>query len=171
MEWIYDKNTDNTARYTLGPVSEKPLFCFGINPSTATPEKLDNTVSTVSRIAARHDFESFLMLNLYPQRATNPNDMHAMLDVHEHEQNLHYIETYIAAHRDAHILAAWGTLIEKRPYLKRCLEDIFVLTQKYHCTWYCIGPISQKGHPHHPLYLSNTETLKPFDIETYIKNL
>ena len=171
MPWIYDTNKDNTARYTLAPQSQNILFCFGVNPSTASPEKLDNTVSSVQRIALRHDFESFMMLNLYPQRATDPNNMHDTLDEYEHMQNLLHIEKYIAANADKKILAAWGTLIEKRPYLKRCLQDIFAITKKYNCTWYCIGNISKKGHPHHPLYLSNAEMLKEFDIETYIASL
>ena len=39
--WIYIHNADNTVRYVLGTKGEKPLFCLGINPSTATPEKAD----------------------------------------------------------------------------------------------------------------------------------
>lgn len=51
MEWIYTNNKDNTERYSLGTVGEKPLICFGINPSTAEPNNLDNTLKSVSRIA------------------------------------------------------------------------------------------------------------------------
>ena len=172
MSWIYDTNHDNTARYSLSPRGEKLLFCFGINPSTASPEKLDNTLRSVKRIAKRHDYDAFMMFNVYPQRATNPNDMHAQCDEELPAQNLYHIKKYLREHpTERNILAAWGTLIHKRPYLKECLRDIYTLSQKYHCSWYCIGPCSEDGHPHHPLYLSNEEGLKPFTIEAYIDSL
>ncbi len=168
MEWIYDRENDNSARYTLSPKSDNYLFCFGINPSTASPEKLDNTVKSVERIAKRHDFETFMMLNIYPQRATNPNDLDEVLNIKLHNSNLFYIEKYFKQNKQVKILAAWGTLINKRPYLKSCLRDIYLISKKYECTWYSIGKNSKSGHPHHPLYLSNDETMKEFNVEKYI---
>lgn len=171
MEWIYDKKEDNSARYTLSPKSNTYLFCFGINPSTASPEKLDNTVRSVERIALRHNFDTFMMLNVYPQRATNPNNLHIEMNTDLHEQNLLFIEKYFKENKQKKILAAWGTLITKRPYLKSCLKDIYGISKKYKCTWYHIGTVSKKGHPHHPLYLSNAEQMKEFDMERYITTL
>ena len=51
MEWIYEKNEDNTARYVLGTIGAHPLACFGINPSTAEPNNLDPTVRRVQLVA------------------------------------------------------------------------------------------------------------------------
>lgn len=171
MDWIYDRNKDNTARYTLSPKSDEYLFCFGINPSTASPEKLDNTVKSVERIAQRHRLGSFMMLNIYPQRATNPNDLHDQADLALHKENLFYIEKYFKESKQRKILASWGTLINKRPYLKSCLQDIYLVSKKYKCSWYSIGKRSKEGHPHHPLYLSNSEMMKEFDIDKYINSL
>ena len=171
MKWIYDKNKDNTARFTLAPVGKSYLFCFGINPSTAEPNNLDNTVKSVERIAKRHEFHSFMMLNIYPQRATNPNDMHEEHDRTLHKKNLKHIEKYFKENKERHILAAWGTLINKRGYLKSCLLDIYTLSKKYDCTWYTIGKRSKEGHPHHPLYLSNEEMMEEFDMDAYIRSL
>ena len=171
MEWIYDKEKDNSARYSLSPKSTNYLFCFGINPSTASPEKLDNTVKSVERIALRHGFETFMMLNVYPQRATDPNNLHDEMDEELHAQNLFYIEKYFKENKNRHILAAWGTLITKRSYLKQCLKEIYNVSKKHNCTWYHIGNPSKEGHPHHPLYLSNEEKLKIFDMEGYISSL
>ena len=36
---------------------------------------------------------------------------------------------------------------------------------------FCAGPISKKGHPHHPLYLRKDEKLKLFDAEEYLKKI
>ena len=44
QEWIYVNNDDNTSRYVLGTKGDKPVFCFGINPSTAEPNNLDPTL-------------------------------------------------------------------------------------------------------------------------------
>ncbi len=47
MQWIYERNEDNSARYVLGQIfnpNGNTLLCFGINPSTACPECIDNTI-------------------------------------------------------------------------------------------------------------------------------
>ena len=52
MNWIYEHDVNNTARFTLGEyqyISDKTLICFGINPSTATPNNLDNTLKKVGQ--------------------------------------------------------------------------------------------------------------------------
>lgn len=170
-KWIYDRKKDNSSRYTLGVGGNNFLICFGINPSTAEPNKLDNTVKSFERISKRHNFDGWLMLNVYPQRATNPNDMHEEFDKNLHTKNLFYIEKHFKNSKTKQVLAAWGTLINKRGYLKESLMDIHNLSKKYNCKWYCIGNVSKAGHPHHPLYLSNEETMKPFDLEKYIKSI
>lgn len=173
MAWIYDKTKDNSARFTLGIPGESVMLCFGINPSTAEPDNLDNTLKSVERIAKRHDFDGWVMFNIYPQRATNPNDMHDTMDADLHKKNLEAIEGILQSYQGKakKVLAAWGTLINKRDYLKNCLRDIHTLFQKYDCEWVCIGNQSKEGHPHHPLYLSNEERLKSFDMEEYIMRL
>ena len=172
MNWVYSKNSDNSARFTLGVEAKNVMFCFGINPSTAKPNKLDNTLKSVVRIAERHDYDGWLMLNVYPQRATNPKDLHMQMNVKLHEANLKHIERALQTYRGhIQILAAWGTLINKRKYLKDCLKDIYYLFEKYDCEWVCVGQPSKAGHPHHPLYISNSERLKPFLIKQYIQTL
>lgn len=169
-DWHYSKTEDNSSRFTLGPkISDgRILYCFGINPSTAHPEKLDNTVSSVKRIASRHSFDAFLMLNLYPQRATNPKDMHDEMNREIHELNLIEIDKILALNKDPTILVAWGTIIKMRSYLRDCLFDIYKICNKHNAKFMCIGNITKEGHPHHPLYLSNSEMMKEFDMERYV---
>lgn len=50
------------------------------HPSIAEPGKLDRTLQTVERVALRNGFDSWIMLNVYPQRATDPNEIHGDLD-------------------------------------------------------------------------------------------
>ena len=70
--WIYVPDFYTEYRYILGTRGNNPLICIGINPSTAEPDHLDNTLKSVSRIAAGNGFDSFIMFNVYAQRATSP---------------------------------------------------------------------------------------------------
>ena len=68
--WLYVPKVYSEYRYILGTRGKKPLICMGINPSTAIPDRLDNTLKSVERIALANGFDSFLMFNVYAQRAT-----------------------------------------------------------------------------------------------------
>ena len=46
-KWIYRFLSEKEDRFVLGEMGLSPLVCFGINPSTAVPEKLDRTLSRV----------------------------------------------------------------------------------------------------------------------------
>ena len=74
-KWIYVPNHYGEYRYILGTRGQHPLICVGINPSTAAPDDLDNTLKSVERVALHNGFDSFLMFNVYAQRATRPDDM------------------------------------------------------------------------------------------------
>ena len=74
--WIYENDQNNSIRYILGTKGVNPLLCFGINPSTAKPDELDNTLKSVERLANYNSFDSWIMMNIYPQRATKPDEMH-----------------------------------------------------------------------------------------------
>ena len=60
---IYHPDHNNQWRYTLGTIGNHPLITVGLNPSTATQEKLDNTVTKVEKVARQCGFDSFIMLN------------------------------------------------------------------------------------------------------------
>lgn len=165
--WIYFKTQNNKARFVLGVKGKKPLICIGINPSTAIPFKLDNTLKTVKRFSKDLNFDSWIMLNIYPQRATNPDNLDQNVNNNYHKENLKYI-TKILKNKDCSIWAAWGTLIEKRSYLFKCLVEIHKISKRQSVKWYTIGESSKKGHPHHPLYLNKTLKLKSFNIEKYM---
>ena len=169
--WLYEKNRDNSARYILGESGERPLVCVGINPSTAVPNDLDRTLTNVRRFSEIHGYDGWLMLNVYPQRSTDPNGLHAELDVKLHALNCTYIADYLSKHKNVDVWAAWGTLIEKRSYLGGALRDIVDGLEGVDVRWVHIGNVSKQGHPHHPLYLSHQSAIQPFDIEAYLRGL
>lgn len=167
-KWIYAPNFYSEYRYILGTRGKKPLICIGINPSTARPDDLDNTLKSVERIALGNGYDSFIMFNVYAQRATDPDTMEQQCNLQLHKENLDAFRYVLSISKEPAVWAAWGTIIEKRDYLSSCLKDMLETGDQYGAKWYCAGAVSKKGHPHHPLYLRKDEKLKPFDIEGYI---
>ena len=166
--WLYVPNTYSEYRYILGTRGSRPLICIGINPSTARPDDLDNTLKSVERIALGNGYDSFIMFNVYAQRATDPDAMEHKCNTQLHKENLEAFRYVLSISQEPAVWAAWGTIIEKRAYLPCCLKDMLEVGEQYGAKWYCAGAVSKKGHPHHPLYLRKDEKLKPFDINQYL---
>ena len=168
-KWIYAPNFYSEYRYILGTRGKNPLICIGINPSTAEPDNLDNTLKSVERIALGNGFDSFIMFNVYAQRATDPNSMEKVCNLQLHKENLEAFRYVLSISDKPAVWAAWGAIIEKRDYLADCVQDMVQVGQEYGASWYCAGAITKKGHPHHPLYLRKDEKLKPFDVTGYLE--
>ena len=168
-KWLYVPPTYGEYRYLLGTRGKRPLICIGINPSTAAPDDLDNTLKSVSRIAAANGFDSWMMMNVYAQRATKPDDMDNAVCEELHRENMAALE-YLLQHTQtpAAIWAAWGAIIEKRAYLSACVRDMVALGEKYGAIWLKAGKVSKVGHPHHPLYLRSDTPVEPLDIDAYL---
>ena len=170
-KWLYAPNFYSEYRYILGTRGTNPLICIGINPSTARPDALDNTLKSVERIALGNGFDSFIMFNVYAQRATSPDDMEKVMNPRLHQENLEAFRYVLSLSRRPAVWAAWGAVIEKRKYLPDCVRDMLQAGEEYGAQWYCAGAITKKGHPHHPLYLRKDEKIRPFDVKEYLDKL
>ena len=170
-KWLYAPNFYSEYRYILGTRGKNPLICIGINPSTAKPDALDNTLKSVERIALGNGFDSFIMFNVYAQRATSPDDMEKQRNEQLHRENLEAFRYVLSISDKPAVWAAWGAIIEKRNYLPACVRDMLLAGEAFSASWYCAGAITKKGHPHHPLYLRKDEKIKPFDVKTYLESL
>jgi len=170
-KWLYVPDFYTEYRYILATRGRNPLICIGINPSTAAPDDLDNTLKSVSRIADGNGFDSFTMFNVYAQRATRPQDMEKTRNDLLHRENMAAFE-YILAHCEETptVWAAWGNIIEMRSYLKNCVLDMIDIGERYDARWVTAGARSKKGHPHHPLYLRKDSGLDPFDARAYCRD-
>ena len=190
-EWVYWYDTNDTwkyeitsVRYVLGevfnPTKKKALICIGINPSTAIPEILDPTLKKVQKYAKDNDeYSAWYMINVYPQRATDPNDMDIAECYNEtiHLENIRQTKKLLEGLNCADIWCAWGRNILKRNYLKYCLNDILKTVIEYnevHLKSFQFvhkKPIAEKPvHPLHPIASIKTEQkLSNFNIINYIE--
>ena len=143
--WLYVPPFYTEYRYILGTRGENPLICIGVNPSTAEPGNLDNTLKSVQRIAAGNGYDSFIMFNVYAQRATDPNAMDTAFNEPLHRENMaafrYVLGLYGEEHRPA-VWAAWGAVIEKRGYLPDCVRDMVEVGRRFGAQWLCAGPCS-----------------------------
>ncbi len=104
---------------------------MGINPSTAAPDALDPTLQSAQRIALSNGYDSFLMFNVYAQRATRPDDMERVLQPGAPWRRTGRAFRYLLSLSPAPALwAAWGNIIEKRGYLMDCMRDFAADAQR-----------------------------------------
>ena len=155
---------DAEVRYALIQKGNRMLFVVGLNPSTADTEKPDPTMQSVMRIAEYNGYDGFVMINLYPKRATAPKDLPQACDPVLHRNNLEYIKKVLvelvpfdvrkgtSQEGDVDVWLAYGNNIDRRDYLLECLRDIIKVFEPHHPRWYHINSLTGKGHPRHPLY-------------------
>ena len=170
-KWIYQNNNDNSARFLLGETGKKIVACIGLNPSTALPEHLDNTLRSVKRISTANGFDGWLMFNLYPQRTTDPNKLskvakHALIS-----KNCEILQSTVHQFEVKTLWLAFGNLVESREYLPKCLVEIYRAIQSPNLQWKKAQSLTKKGHPRHPLYLPNHTTLTDFDMDSYVSSI
>ncbi len=184
--WVYDYDVSDEyrrrydceltdVRYVLGEQFdssiEKVLICIGINPSVAMPNFLDPTLRRVQNYAKRSgEYGAWYMLNVYPQRATNPNNMDTddTYSMEIHLRNIAAIEELLSTVKQADVWCAWGAIIDdtKRTYLSDLLfgnEDkniqgiISLFAGDYDFKAY---GATTKGYPKHPLLIGKEAKLK-----------
>ena len=187
--WVYDYDISDECRrkydceltdvrYVLGEQFDADkrnvLICIGINPSMAMPNFLDPTLRRVQGYAKRSgEYGAWYMLNIYPQRATNPNNMETddTYSMEIHLRNLAAIEELLSTIERADVWCAWGTIIDdtKRTYLSDLLfgnEDkniqgiISLFSGNYHFKAY---GATTKGYPKHPLLMGKEAKLRNLD--------
>lgn len=164
---IYLTSPDNKARFLIGQSGPRPLYVIGINPSTASPQKLDMTLTKVSRFAALGGYEGWLMINLYAQRSTLPAGIHKRPNRILLSENLKQIKKEVLQSPPAAIWAGWGNLIEHRDWFYKELKEIFSIMPE-NIDWLQCGALTASGHPRHPSRLGYQSAFKSFDIWAYL---
>lgn len=137
---------------------KKPLVIIGINPSKANDQEQDNTIIAVEKLAIANKYDGYIMINVYPQRATNidDNDENTRLpengfeEKNQIEKNIQKIYNTVEKLQYRDILLAYGTLIYDREYLSTCLKQIIQRLNELQPHYKYIA-LTGDGHPCHPL--------------------
>ena len=108
--WLYVPDFYTEYRYILGTKGKNPLIAVGINPSTAAPDDLDNTLKSVERIALANGYDSFIMFNVYAQRATDPKHMEKTFNETLHRENMAAFEYILSLSERPAVWAACNVL-------------------------------------------------------------
>ena len=136
-------------RFILGTVGKSPWPASASTPSTARPGALDNTLKSVQRLALANGFDSFLMFNVSPSGPPTPTIWTPSRTRPWPRKNLVWLEAMLAQTRPV-MWAAWGTLIEKRPYLPGMMRRMVAITQRYDIPWVTFGKRSAGRAPASP---------------------
>jgi hypothetical protein len=135
-----------------------PLVAIiGMNPSKAAEIENDSTVSRELHFAKEWGYGGLLKLNAYAYCATYPKDLWAArqsgVDIIGTENTAACLMAYLAEFKIEKVVAAWGRLRTDRGWL---LRDGLGIRMD------CLG-LNGDGSPRHPLYLSYTTPLQPFN--------
>lgn len=159
---IYANARADAWRFALGKSGKRPLVTIALNPSTATREKSDPTVARVEAVARGNGFDGFVMLNLYPVRATDYRELSLKVNGAAYKANLGTIEDLVSRQVQPTIWAAWGARVEHRRYFERARDKLLARLQKYGPTWVRFGALTRGGHPRHPSRLDYRWIFQPY---------
>lgn len=167
--WYYETNSNDTARYVLGTEGKNPLLILSVNPSIGSPQVDTPTLGTIRHVTEAYGYDSWIVMCLYPQRATHLYELDEEPNEEWIKDNLQVIETIMASHPNKNLWACWGTHIHDRYYLPECLAQIVPIAEKYGEKWLHYGPLTEEGDPRYDLYLEDDEGFYPFDIKAYLQ--
>jgi hypothetical protein len=135
-------------RWGVGPT----MGFIMLNPSTADAEQNDPTIRRCIRFAQREGCGALLVVNVYPYRATDPEELWK-LDYPTREGPREADVEFDKAVNAADVLvAAWGAGA-------RGGEAGIMLA--YGARLLCLGE-TKHGHPRHPLYVRGDTPLTPY---------
>ena len=118
-------------------------------------------MKSVERIALGNGFDSFIMFNVYAQRATSPDDMEKQCNLQLHQENLKAFRYVLSISENPSVWAAWGAIIEKRKYLPDCVRDMLRAGEEFGAAWYCAGAITKRGIPTIPCICARMKKSSP----------
>lgn len=165
---------DHEYRFALGRSGKRPLVVIGINPNKADAFQNDPTIRKIEeQLEVWREFDGFLMLNLYPIRASKPE----LLNQFEKDLailNAALIRQLLKGMTKPVVWAAWGDNFDCNPFLNYCLREIQNATIDLAICWcQCEKPTENKN-PRHPIggrphVITAKSVLSDFDVWNYLR--
>jgi len=143
---------DRKYRYALWRIWDKklPLVMYiGLNPSTASADKNDNTITKLIKVSRNNGFGGFYMMNLFAIVSKDPAVLKT--DANPLGDNDGWLEKI--SPKCNMVVFAWGNFKEAR---ERSVDVIKMFDDPY-----CLFQ-NKNGSPKHPLYCEDETQLMSF---------
>jgi len=146
---------DRNKRFLLGKKGVNEMMAIGLNPSTASEKKLDPTSRNIQKIARNNDCDGWWLVNLYPIRTSNPNNLPIKPNLMLAKKNFDFISNLLKnpKFKITKVLCCWGNHIDNHLYLKKQALIILEFIREQNLNLYCIGK-TKSGNPFHPSPMS-----------------
>lgn len=139
--------------------SGKVIAFFGVNPSTADADKDDNTINRMKGFTLSHQGSRFIVGNVFSYRSPHVADLSLIVDCFG---DLHFSYlTEIISEADL-LVPCWGSRKKLPNKLHPHLDNTMKLLIDSKKPVYSFG-ITKTGDPKHPLYLSSSSILIPWE--------
>lgn len=146
-------------RYTLWRGSGYPVLAMiCLNPSTATAEISDPTVTRQVKRAKMLGYSKFVMLNLFAFRSTDPAGLLTVDDPVGPDNDDHIVSQATAADL---LICAWGSA---SPLVRERAKHVLELLADVGKTPHYLRMSETTGQPWHPLYLGFDAVPTPWRI-------
>ncbi|HCT64739.1 MAG TPA: hypothetical protein DIC60_05665 [Lachnospiraceae bacterium] len=134
-------------RFAIGKKGKNMLFTVCMNPSAASDDISDKTVNRVINASIQLGYDGWIVLNTYPERATNSANMDEYNKCLA-EKNLAVIREYIIENEIKEVWGAWGNLSRKA--LKEGRNSILALFKELDVKVFHFAEPTKNGEPRHP---------------------
>lgn len=158
-------------RFVLGePAQDNNILVIGVNPSKADDKQDDPTIRNVRKfVKSTHFIDGWIMVNPYPLRNSDPRELPSECDNALVEYNIKIINEIIQKFNVKYVWAGWGSGIEEKEYLWKCLYRL-IQSIPSSLKWFSRPGLSMNGNVIHPYYPRGEVKLVDFDIISHLKN-
>ena len=152
-----EKYTDY--RFVLGRKGQNPLVAICMNPSRAAGDVSDRTVNRVISASKFLGYDGWFIVNVYPERATDANNM-GCFDETLNAENIKHIIELLEIQSIKEVWSAWGDL--KHNNLKIAAQELKTCLQNKGIKFFGFDKLTKAGNPRHPLYLKIDKEKKQY---------
>ncbi|CAD5903232.1 DUF1643 domain-containing protein [Carnobacterium maltaromaticum] len=139
--------------------SDNHLVVVCMNPSQANDKITDATTNEIIRTMFIMGYKGFTLFNLYPERATKPNEL-TTYSKDSVKRNIAEIENYLRDNPGIiEVWGAWGNLIGNK-HFKNGKKRFLELVLEKNIKLFYFGNLTKKKEPPHPLNRINPKFRK-----------
>ncbi len=154
---------DDKECYAIGEPEKYNLLVVGLSPTDATFE--NPTIKRIRKIAEQQGYYGWIMVNLYPVRIADPDNLPDKMDDSISGRNIEVIKKLQDEYVLGDVYAIWGDGIDERDYLPiECQKIVNVIRD---ISWYTRG-MTRYGNPKHPIKVTYAQEMKWFPVQDYL---